>query len=599
MNGHGKDSTTLTIALLLGIVILGAAVRWPGISSCGPVIADGADYTSEARFLHTGVRALAESFRVYQRERREGVNHWIYAEQATAMKAGTEGLPLKYGRPGHVLFLALVMELLGPVDYAGAVVSAFFGTLSIPLLFLLGRRLYGDRAGLLAALALAVSGYHVHYCRTAMTETDSLFFLLVTVFFYVGSRRPPTAGGHYLRIALTGLFCGVGFVVHHRLLLLLLLLWVLEAHFWWRDREAGFREKAVRWILLHLFFALPILLTEAPYYGAIIALRNLQAHLPFQTYLEQVLKMVGYQTAYLAVFKLFASPANYLSFPYLFWKVDGPVHALAYLVGVALLLRRRSREDLFVLLFFLFPVLYYSSSMPVMRYGAFALPFGALAAAWGLFGVPALGFGTGDPARPRLGGKAAVAAGLLLVVSGGIFSVRGARIDAGFREAMAWVLDRGDGKHISTYIHPCRVYAGMEETASPPGSEADLRRLYDEGHRYWVAVGFTRFFHQYIERFALTRPEGSPERAVIETAAATSRRVEEGLDPVAVIPNPFGASIRNLFEVNYNFRDTLEYLSEADRNGAGEIRIYDLDDLYGPAGSQMSPIGQDRSVPGK
>lgn len=582
---HPNSQTKRTAVLLMGIVLLGAVLRWHGLTTCGPVIADGADYISEARFLHTGARALAESFRTYQRERREGKDHWIYAEQAARMSEATEGLPLKYGRPGHVLFIALAMEIVGPVDYAGAVVSAFFGTLSLIVLFLLGRRLYGDRAGLVASLVLATSGYHVYYSRSALTEADSLFFLLVTVTLYLASRLPPLTGGRYMATSLAGLFCGIGFVVHHRLLLLLLLIWVLEAHLWWKAREMGRTEKTIRWILLHLGFAVPILLTEAPYYAALIVLRNCQAHLPFQTYLEQVFKMVGYQTGYLAIFKLFASPANFLTYPYLFWKIDGPMHAAAYLAGALLLLRRRRLEDIFVLLFFLLPLLYYSSSMPVMRYGAFSLPFGALAAAGGLFGMPRT---RGEPeirTRPRLGFRAAAVAVVLVLVSGTLFSLRGSRIKAGYREAMAWVMDRSDGKHISTYIHPCRVYAGMENTAAPPETEEELRSLYRVGYRYWVSVGFTRFFHTYLNRFAPTLPQGSRERTAIDKLSKVATEVEEDLMPAAIISNPFGASHQNLFEVNYNFFETFDYLGKAESLGADVIRIFDLAERFEPSRS--------------
>ena len=591
-NSHTKR----TAVLLLGIVLLGAALRWHGITACGPVIADGADYISEARFLHTGARALAESFRTYWREHRGGEDLWVYAEQAARMSEATEGLALKYGRPGHVLFIALVMEIFGPVDYAGAIVSAFFGTLSLVVLFLLGRQLYGNHAGLVASLALATSGYHVYYSRSALTEADSLFFLLVTVALYVASRRPPLTGGRYIATALAGLFCGIGFVVHHRLLLLLLLIWILEAHFWWRVREIGRTEKAVRWVLLHVGFAVPILLAETPYYASILVLRNFQAHLPFQTYLEQVLKMVGYQTGYLAIFKLFASPANFLTYPYLFWKIDGPVHAAAYLAGALILLRRRRLEDIFVLLFFLLPLLYYSSSMPVMRYGAFSLPFGAIAAAGGLFGVPRACAEPVSRPRPRLGLRAASVAAVLILVSGTVFSLRGSRIKAGYREAMAWVMDRSDGKHISTYIHPCRVYAGMENTAAPPGTEAELHSRYLVGYRYWVSVGFTRFFHTYLNRFALTLPEGSRERTAIEELSKVAYEVEEGLVPAAVISNPFGASLQNLFEVNYNFFETTDYLAEPERLGADVIRIFDLAERFEPAGSSEGNTSEDSDM---
>ena len=67
------------------------------------------------------------------------------------------------------LYYALLHAWLGLGDGAGTVraLSALCGTLNIPIIFLLGRRLAGLRAGLLAALLLAVSPFHVHFAQEA------------------------------------------------------------------------------------------------------------------------------------------------------------------------------------------------------------------------------------------------------------------------------------------------------------------------------------------------------------------------------------------------------------------------------------------------
>ena len=65
------------------------------------------------------------------------------------------------------LYYMLLRGWLGLGDAAGTVraLSALCSTLTIPIVFLLGRRLAGRWAGMLAALLLAVSPFHVHFAQ--------------------------------------------------------------------------------------------------------------------------------------------------------------------------------------------------------------------------------------------------------------------------------------------------------------------------------------------------------------------------------------------------------------------------------------------------
>ena len=573
-----------TIALLLAILALGGWLRLDGVLDRGPYISDEADYVSEARFLVTGAHALAESLRIKARENREGVDIWTYDEQADRIAEGTEGLALKYGRPGHVLLIALAMEILEPDDSAGAVVSALFGTASILVLFLLGRALYSTRVGLIAALLFAVSGYHVWFSRALFAEANTVFFLLVSLLFYVRSRRDSAVSG-LVPVALAGLFCGLGFVVHHRLYVLLLFLWAFEAHLWLAERDRPSETKINRALYLNLSVAVPIILMEIPYYLAAVVLRNFGEALPFQTYLEQVVKMIGFQAGYLAIFRSLWSWSNVATYPYLFFKMDGLIPLVLMATGLVTLLRRRSRADLMVLALLLVPLAYYTMTMPVLRYGVVVLPFACLAAANSvLFTGPA----SLDSRRGRLAWIAIAAVAVL--VAGSIKSREISDVHAGYREAMETLGNRGDLKHISNYVHPCRVYAGFENTEPFPTSWEAFHDLRQRGFNTWVSVGFVRFFEPYL---AELKEIYQAETAAIEDAAEIEGAVETGLTPIASVDNPFGGSLQNLFEVNYRFADTLAYVRDAKKNKAGLIEIYDIRPLVEKAAGERDPRGKE------
>ncbi len=69
--------------------------------------------------------------------------------------------------PFYYLLLHLWVALTGPSAAVVRFFSVLVGTLSIPLLFLVGRRLFGQRAGLIAALVLAVAPFHIYYSQEA------------------------------------------------------------------------------------------------------------------------------------------------------------------------------------------------------------------------------------------------------------------------------------------------------------------------------------------------------------------------------------------------------------------------------------------------
>jgi mannosyltransferase len=74
--------------------------------------------------------------------------------------------------PLYYLLLHLWMAVLGSDDAATVrALSALFGTLTIPVVYLLGRHLADDKVGLLAALILAVSPFHVRFAQETRMYT--------------------------------------------------------------------------------------------------------------------------------------------------------------------------------------------------------------------------------------------------------------------------------------------------------------------------------------------------------------------------------------------------------------------------------------------
>lgn len=97
--------------------------------------------------------------------------------------------------PIYTYLLVPLISLLGLTPLVVRFPSALLGTLTIPLLFLLVKKLsfkkYGSKLAVISALFLAISPWHILYSRTAYETNIALFFLILgTLFFFYSIKKP-------------------------------------------------------------------------------------------------------------------------------------------------------------------------------------------------------------------------------------------------------------------------------------------------------------------------------------------------------------------------------------------------------------------------
>jgi 4-amino-4-deoxy-L-arabinose transferase-like glycosyltransferase len=109
--------------------------------------------------------------------------------------------------PAHYLYLvAASIAWLGPTAQAVRAVSVVIGVVSIWAAYFLGRELHGKTMGLVLALLIALSRWHINFSRIGMYNISTPFFeLLALAFLLRGLRR-----GRYTDYALSGLSVGLG-----------------------------------------------------------------------------------------------------------------------------------------------------------------------------------------------------------------------------------------------------------------------------------------------------------------------------------------------------------------------------------------------------
>ena len=88
--------------------------------------------------------------------------------------------------PGYFVMLHFAQDTLGDAEWALRLPSAVAGWLSIPAIYLLGRRVYSRREGLVAALLLAVSWTGIYFSQEARSYAVLVLLSIITAFFWWG-----------------------------------------------------------------------------------------------------------------------------------------------------------------------------------------------------------------------------------------------------------------------------------------------------------------------------------------------------------------------------------------------------------------------------
>lgn len=112
-------------------------------------------------------------------------DEWITVRRASELSIGLIDFP-----PLSQLVTRLTLDALGTGEAAARLPAAVIGVLTIPVLYVVARRMVGPLVALIACLLLAVSHWHLYWSQNARFYTALLlFFTLALFFFYYGLER--------------------------------------------------------------------------------------------------------------------------------------------------------------------------------------------------------------------------------------------------------------------------------------------------------------------------------------------------------------------------------------------------------------------------
>ena len=153
--------------------------------------------------------------------------------------------------PLYFLIHFLVFSIFGVSTLIARFPSALAALGSIVLIFIIGRKLGGDRLGIWSAIFLTLNNFFIWTGRVGYLESIFIFFMLIGVYYLV---RAFTESESYLKYA--AFFLGLAFLTKYTLLLMLpgLLVYVL-----WKKRALFAKRVFWQAVLIFILTISPVL----------------------------------------------------------------------------------------------------------------------------------------------------------------------------------------------------------------------------------------------------------------------------------------------------------------------------------------------------
>ena len=140
----------------------------------------------------------------------------FYAAQARGMVEANDYLTPHYGGeaihhndPFCLWSMAIAFKIFGFSEYAARFYSAFFGFLTILLVYFLGRAIYNNWTGFFASLVLMTTLIWMKFARHAMFDITLSFWTTLTIFLFILSKKTKNKDHAGMYLLLTGVATGL------------------------------------------------------------------------------------------------------------------------------------------------------------------------------------------------------------------------------------------------------------------------------------------------------------------------------------------------------------------------------------------------------
>jgi len=276
-------------ALVIAVMLSAAWLRFDGITKVGVRYEDDAWYVSDAQLWHRCAQVLMDG-----QAWSAILDHDKAAYQQRLADMGVD-FSWHYQKPsqGYTMSAAAVMFLVGDGPHALLLLNAFFGTLTVLILYLLCRSLFSPTVAVTASLLLAVSPYHLIYSRSALAHTSAGCAALLGMYLWVlGRDRLWSTRRTFL---LSGFACGYAATCHYSVAYyagIPLLMELIAPRLGNDSSPTPQRIAYQHWfratVWMCIGFAIPFLALESVFVSARIAASISDSFLPIHTFFQGI-----------------------------------------------------------------------------------------------------------------------------------------------------------------------------------------------------------------------------------------------------------------------------------------------------------------------
>ncbi|HLC89859.1 MAG TPA: glycosyltransferase family 39 protein [Patescibacteria group bacterium] len=136
--------------------------------------------------------------------------------------------------PLNFLLNFLVLNFFGPTAWAIRIVSALAGVISVWLIYLIGKKIFNEQIGLIAALILAVNNFMVWLSRIGLQESLLISLILASFYFFILALEKQKF------LSLAFLFFGLSFLTKYTAIFILpiyLLVIIFKKREWLKSQQ--------------------------------------------------------------------------------------------------------------------------------------------------------------------------------------------------------------------------------------------------------------------------------------------------------------------------------------------------------------------------
>ena len=155
--------------------------------------------------------------------------------------------------------------IFGLTPFAARLPSAIFGFLTVPLVYLLTKKLFEkENIALLAAFFLAISPWHLQFSRVGFEANVGLFFAVAAATFLLYALFSKQENGNLKKSflwAISAIFFGISLYSYHAQRVFLPILFLTFAIIWRREIFSQHKNNLVIFLFICTLFTYPLILS--------------------------------------------------------------------------------------------------------------------------------------------------------------------------------------------------------------------------------------------------------------------------------------------------------------------------------------------------